>query len=327
MSVGLALSGGLNSSAIACAVRHLYPNQEINTFSFIDNTGYKNEGNWIDIINNEVNAKASSIVISSKDLVKDIDKMIIRQGEPFGSTSIYAQYKVFEHAKRKGIKVMLEGQGADELLAGYHGYPHARMRSLVQSKQFYTWLRLINSWKKWPDRSTIQAFQYASSSLISSKKLIQLRKHLSIKTPPWINKEYFENTNIDSKRKFPRTRNDAFGRQLSSTLRDAMCGYGLNALLRHSDKNSMAHSIESRVPFLTIDLAEFLLKMPENFLLSNDGETKHIFRKAMQDIVPNSVLQRRDKIGFVTPEQKWFHELNDDVFLVRGIEDIPFLKW
>ncbi len=327
VSIGLALSGGLDSSAIACAVRHLYPNQEINTFSFIDDTGYKNEANWIDIINNKINAKSSSIVISSKELANDLDKMIIRQGEPFGSTSIYAQYKVFEHAKRKGIKVMLEGQGADELLAGYHGYPHARMRSLVQKKQFIKWLRFINCWKKWPDRSIMQSVQYASASLISPKKLIQLRKLLSIKRPSWINKEFFQDTNIDFKRKFPSTSKDAYGRELSSTLRDTMCGYGLNALLRHSDKNSMAHSIESRVPFLTTDLAEFLLKMPENFLMSNGGETKHIFRKAMQDIVPNSVLQRRDKIGFVTPEQKWFQELNDDVFSwMNGIEDIPFLN-
>ena len=94
VSVGLALSGGLDSSAIACAVRHLNPNQEINTFSFIDDTGYKNEANWIDIINNKVNAKSSSIVISSKELANDLDKMIIRQGEPFGSTTAFFEEKV-----------------------------------------------------------------------------------------------------------------------------------------------------------------------------------------------------------------------------------------
>ena len=90
-------------------------------------------------------------------------------------------------------------------------------------------------------------------------------------------------------------------------LRDALTGRnGLVHLLRYEDRNSMIHSIESRVPFLTTDIAEFLLSLPENFLLSDNGSTKCIFRDSMKGIVPHEVLQRKDKVGFETPESTWF---------------------
>ena len=102
--------------------------------------------------------------------------------------------------------------------------------------------------------------------------------------------------------------NNAEGKRfLSMCLRDALTGRnGLVHLLRYEDRNSMTHSIESRVPFLTTDIAEFLLSLPENFLLSDKGSTKCIFRDSMKGIVPHEVLQRKDKVGFETPESAWF---------------------
>lgn len=88
---------------------------------------------------------------------------------------------------------------------------------------------------------------------------------------------------------------------------------GLPALLRHADRNSMRFSIESRVPFLTTEMAEFLLSVPEPFLVSPQGETKSIFRAAMRGIVPDDILDRRDKIGFATPEKDWLAGMADMV--------------
>ena len=117
------------------------------------------------------------------------------------------------------------------------------------------------------------------------------------------------------------------GRRVVAALRNALTKKGLPSLLRHADRNSMRFSVESRVPFLTQDLADFLLSLPEEYLISDGGETKHIFRAAMRGIVPDAVLDRRDKIGFATPEKDWLIPIETTM---RGWlkEDIglPFLN-
>jgi asparagine synthase (glutamine-hydrolysing) len=95
------------------------------------------------------------------------------------------------------------------------------------------------------------------------------------------------------------------GRHLAAVLRDGLTDRGLEALLRHADRNSMAFSVESRVPFLDVDVAEFLLTLPEDYLLSPRGQTKSVLRAAMRGVVPDAILDRRDKIGFETPQRSW----------------------
>ena len=110
-------------------------------------------------------------------------------------------------------------------------------------------------------------------------------------------------------------------------LRSSLTERGLPALLRHGDRNSMRWSVEARVPFLTIDLAEFVLRLPESFLVSGDGETKSVFRAAMRGIVPDEILDRHDKVGFETPERSLLQGqtlFGDDT--KQTLEEIPFLK-
>ena len=96
---------------------------------------------------------------------------------------------------------------------------------------------------------------------------------------------------------------------------------------RHGDRNSMRFSIESRVPFLTLDLVNLLLSMPEDYLISQDGQTKHVFRAAMRGIVPDDVLDRKDKIGFATPERQWLSAISDTVReWFRTADDVPLLN-
>jgi asparagine synthase (glutamine-hydrolysing) len=96
---------------------------------------------------------------------------------------------------------------------------------------------------------------------------------------------------------------------LHAELRHTVAATSLPQLLRYEDRNSMASSIESRLPFLTPNLAEFLLRLPADYLLGRDGLTKNVFRRAMRGIVPDAILDRRDKIGFVTPESRWLKTL------------------
>ena len=139
----------------------------------------------------------------------------------------------------------------------------------------------------------------------------QLKKLSNTGPPSWIDKSWCNEKNIITTSAFDWNvliRQDPT-RVLSNTLRHAITGTnGLVHLLRHEDRNAMNWSIESRVPFLTTDLAEFALSLPENYLISSEGRTKNIFREAMKGIVPDLVLNRKDKIGFETPEDNWIKD-------------------
>lgn len=327
--VGAALSGGIDSSAVVCAMRMIEPDMPIHTFSFIAPNSPINEEEWVDIVNQYVNAIPHKITVDPNELISDIDDMILAQGEPFGSTSIYAQYRVFKAAREAGIVVTLDGQGADELLAGYNGYPSYYLKSLFDDKEFIKSIEFLSNWASWPGRSMKQAFSMLVSSSIpknvknSILPILTQKKQSNWVNQEWINNHYKSESHLESKN-YP---NEAKGRRLVEQLRSALTGNGLASLLRHGDRNAMRWSIESRVPFLTIEMAEFLLSLPEDYLLSKKGETKHIFRAAMRGIVPDVILDRRDKIGFQTPELDWLKNNKNAIENWLGkVSETPFLN-
>ncbi|MFK5950632.1 MAG: asparagine synthase-related protein [Methylococcales bacterium] len=118
---------------------------------------------------------------------------------------------------------------------------------------------------------------------------------------------------------------DGRGRRLAELERSLLTDGGLAHLLRHGDRNSMRWSVESRVPFLTTELAELALSLPEHYLVSDEGETKSVFRAAMRGIVPDAVLDRRDKVGFETPELRWLN--SDQLDLDEILEPAAELKF
>lgn len=304
--LGIALSGGLDSSAITCAVRHLEPDLELNTFSFFVPGFEKSEQQWAELVNETVKAKPHHVIPEPLDLSRDIDEMIVAQGEPFGSTSIYAQYRVFAAAKAAGITVTLDGQGADEAFAGYDGYPLQRALSLIDEGKFTGARDFIREWGAWPgrDRSALRSSLLAANvpawvkntirkttargelgGLYSSSGLAERGMNV---LPPGISQE-------------PPARKS----RLKQKMREQLTVTGLPALLRHGDRNSMHFSIESRVPFLDRKMIEHVLTLPEHFIISSRGETKHLLRQALRGIVPAQVIERKDKIGFETPERDW----------------------
>lgn len=305
------LSGGIDSSSIACAVRHIYPDIEINTVSFVARGSAENEEAWIDLVNDHIGAKSHKIMLTGGDLSRDLDDMIIAQGEPFVSSSVYAGYMVFKQIKSKGFVVSLDGQGADEMLAGYDGYPHGLIHSMYKKYKFLAIFKFIIAWSKWPNRSLFGALKYLAKNINNKTiwRLLYLLHGRDI-NPRWLNDQRMfrkEESQAINDQQFLEERK-VLGRTLMGVLRTAMTKYGLPGLLRHSDRNSMRWSVESRVPFLTTELAEFCLGLPEEYLLSLEGETKCIFRAAMRGIVPDEILDRRDKIGFKTPEYSWIME-------------------
>jgi asparagine synthase (glutamine-hydrolysing) len=307
--LGAALSGGIDSSAIVCAIRYLEPNLPIHTFSYVARGSEFDEERWIDVINKNVNAISHKIYVDGNNLIEDLEDLVYTQGEPFGTTSIYAQYKVFQLAKKCGITVVLDGQGADESLAGYEGYPIPVLQEYVNKLQWRKIVRFINSYKKRTGKSRFGIFKKLVISLVPFRYkfiLINLFVRFKIKVPTWINPQFF---NLKSNLNLKENTIDVNGRKLSNELRSSLGQKGIGKLLRYEDRNSMRWSIESRVPFLNIELVEFLLTLPTSYLISEFGETKRIFRAAMRGIVPDEILDRRDKIGFNTPEENWMLKL------------------
>jgi asparagine synthase (glutamine-hydrolysing) len=327
--LGVALSGGIDSSAVACAVRKVEPGMPIHTFSYIAQKSSISEEYWINRINDHIKSTSHQIFITAQELEKDIDDFIFAQGEPFGSTSIYAQYRVFKKARDCGITVILEGQGADELLAGYQGYPTARLQSLFYDGHLIDAAKFFKNWSKWPGRDVKNALASIGYSLLPEDlKGLADRILGKSKYPAWINPGVLHEKGVRLQTPHFPFHRMAKGRHLMSRLASDLTRKGLLCLLRHGDRNSMMFSIESRVPFLTKDMAEFLLSLPEEYLISMKGETKSIFREAMRGVVPDDVLNRKDKIGFETPELDIFRQLRPKIGeWILESRNVPFLNF
>lgn len=325
--LGAALSGGLDSSAIVCAMRRLEPDADINTFSYIASGSAVSEEPWVDLINEQTKAKAHKVLVNPLELATDLDEMIRAQGEPFGSTSIYAQYRVFKLAKENGVTVTLDGQGADELLAGYNGYPGKRIKSMLEKGQYLEALKFGRAWATWPDRDIKHCLKTVAAEYVDGPLYELLRRGNGMRADAkWLNTEVLREYGVTIASPRQRSPYDAPGRKLVSELGFSLSHRGLQSLLRHGDRNSMRFSVESRVPFLTTDMADFLLALPEEYLISQQGETKSVFRAAMRGIVPDAILDRRDKIGFSTPEQVWMNHLAEQIREWLKVDlNLPFL--
>ncbi len=326
--LGAALSGGIDSSAVVCAIRHLEPDLPVHTFSYVARNSRVSEEHWVDKINSHVGAKAHKVFVSPAEIAADLDDIIQIQGEPFGDTSIYAQYRVLRLARESGMIVTLDGQGADEMLAGYHGYPAYRMRSLLEQGRIPELIKFVHNWKKWPGRTGQYPWKVLVGQLLPDHLFENISRLIGInRMPAWLDGNILKEAGIATGLKKNITNKIGAGRRVIEVLAKSLTIKGLPSMLRHLDRNAMRFSIESRVPFLTIPMAEFLLALPEEYLISHQGETKSIFRKAMRGIVPDEILRRKDKIGFATPEKSWLRFLSDTIMSsLRVTNSVPFLK-
>lgn len=323
--IGVALSGGIDSSAVVCSIRHLYPDIDINTFSYIAGTKKINEESWVDIVNEHTQSKAHKVYESDCNIFKELSDLISKQGEPFSTTSIYAQYKVFELARNNGVKVTLDGQGADELTGGYWGFPGCVLHSKLINFDLKNAYKFLISSSKLSGRS-IWSTMYQILQSMCSVKTVSSLKSLYGKSyrPSWLNVSLFDKSNVYfGETEGVLANNPSSKRILMAKLLNSVTGKGLPGLLRHADRNSMAFSIESRVPFLTINQAEFFYSLPEEYLVSNEGVTKYIFREAMSGIVPDAILDRQDKVGFATSERDLLFKARAEIESALSELEIP----
>jgi asparagine synthase (glutamine-hydrolysing) len=291
--LGVALSGGLDSSALVCCMRHLCPDADVNTFSFIDD-GEKSEIDWIHKIETAARTTPHHVSIGGGDFDETFDDFVLSFGEPVGGSSVFAHFKVAELTRESGVTVTLEGQGADELLGGYHGYSGLRLSEMLRKLEFHKALPFVFRASNWPGRN------YRSVIRECLKDFGVSRGNNCQEVPVWLRGDRARDACL---RRGIRTGTGI--ERLKSQLRFQLMELGLPGMMRHGDRTSMRVSIESRVPFLTRPLADFLYSLPAAFLVDDRGTSKSILRVAMRGIVPDEILDRRDKIGFATSEQSW----------------------
>jgi asparagine synthase (glutamine-hydrolysing) len=300
--VGTALSGGIDSSSIVAIVRQLNPSADLHTFSFVTENDKIGEEKWADLAGQHARAKMWKIRVKPGELVDDIESLVQAQELPFVSTSIYASYRVFRMAQEAGIKVMLDGQGADECLGGYSYYRGALLASYIRRGHLGSASRLLANSSQWSNSSAAKVIGWAAEYLIPPAAQSPLRRLVGQKLlQDWLQPRWFSAHGVSPISPKYCVESDV----LRQTLYRTMTDISLPQLLRYEDRNSMAFSIESRVPFLTPQLTHFLLSLPEEHIVTSRGLSKAVFRSAMRGIVPSEILDRRDKLGYATPEADW----------------------
>src|SRR5712691_935767 len=196
--VGAALSGGIDSSSIVMAMRYLEPDLDIHAFSYVADGSPVNEELWIDIVGAAANVVVHKVGPHPEELVADLDHLIGVQEESFGSTSIYAQHRIFKRAREAGIKVMLDGQGADELLGGYvSSYVPCRIGSLLRQGRLLEALQLSCNASRLLHASVLSLWPRTMSVLLPPSLKILLRHWMKKdRMPPWLNTAWFKERGV-----------------------------------------------------------------------------------------------------------------------------------
>ena len=307
VGVGSCLSGGLDSSSIVCTVNELLKQNgdasTQKTVSALAKGTPHDESKYIDRVLSDRKINGLFVDPSPEELWRIQNKLIWHQDEPFGSTSIYAQWCVFQKAKENNLTVMLDGQGADELLAGY-------MRFFLP---YYSQLFLHFKWKKLAEEVRYAGDYHGYSWRTVAKGVAKTKLPTGIigraqksQTSNGAS-EWYSAEKLGAERKMPRFYGSERAKSLGELSGQLFFYNNMPMLLRYEDRNSMAHSVESRLPFLDCRLVEFAMSLPDEYKISR-GRTKAVLRNAMDGILPEQIINRMDKIGFETPEEKWEKE-------------------
>ncbi len=316
--VGTCLSGGLDSSSIVCIVNKILTdgNEEIKesigekqkTFSAVYEYKRIDEREYIEEVIKETNVEKNYVFPSGEELFKEVEKLIYYQEEPFMSTSIYAQWNVMRLVSKK-VKVLLDGQGSDELLAGYLNptlYNRTSFGDVLKQRKFFKFFkeRFLNFPMLYGDLKIIYSY-FIRKKVLKNKEIL--------------NQAFLDK--FKNKKEIPKEIKD-----LADWSYELLMNGGIQTLLKYEDRNSMAFSIEARVPFLDYKVVEYIFSIPIDQRIKN-GWTKYILRNAMKDILPEKVRKRRSKLGFPTPQEAWFREHKDKILEIFDSESFKGRKY
>jgi asparagine synthase (glutamine-hydrolysing) len=334
--VGTSLSGGLDSSSVVMQVDHLKASTQLQKTFSATFPGYeRDESKFARLVGDHTTGAEQHFVSPSVETAIDqLRHIVYHQEYPFGSASIVAQYNVMRLARAHDVVVLLDGQGADEVLAGYLTYfPSYLLQLYRQDRQGFRTAReeleashgpipLNQGWRR-----LLQAYAYPMFKLLGDARR-------RLKDP---RSEYFHGIHPDLVQEFrsepsPLEEFPELRRQLAYTVHM----HSLGELLRYADRNAMAHSVEVRLPFLFHELVEFVFALPDQQRI-RDGWTKFLLRSSMAEALPDQITWRRDKVGYEAPQQHWltapaFRELLAEAVADLSREGIivqaePCLSW
>lgn len=293
--VGVCLSGGLDSSAITSIIAQELEHPEINTFSAVYDKGLKaDESAFIDLYADTL-ANMYRITPTAESLYSDLKDFVRIHGEPIPSTGPYAQYVVMKLANRH-VTVTLDGQGADEQLAGYHYFYGFYFKDLLKKWKLFTLLKECLAYYR--VHKSIYAFKTFIYFLLPTKS----KTKLSVNDRGFLSNDFISRLSKDTN---STVVTDLYA---SKSLNEALLNhfeFKLEHLLKWNDRNSMAYSLESRTPFLDYRLVEYTLSIDNASIIKN-GFTKGILRESLKNILPEKIRLRTDKIGFATPQDDWY---------------------
>lgn len=292
--IGTCLSGGLDSSSIACLVKELAEDSELVTVSACFDDPEYDERVFIDDVLAHTRAKSVRVFPSDELLEESLSDVVYHLDEPFTSTSMLAQWQVFKAAKEAGLQVMLDGQGADEQLCGYHVSFSVFHASLTRRMDLPRLLQEQAGQRRRHGISLSWQMGVMVNALLPQGLQSIIREIRQPPRPSWLHPEFADAYTRPIER--AENINDLIFRHFFVT--------SLPMLLRYEDRNSMAHSVESRLPFLDYRIVELLIGLGESFKIV-DGETKWVLREAMKDVLPPTIYRRQDKKGFSTPQTHW----------------------
>ena len=297
--VGSSLSGGLDSSSIVMLIDKIKTDIQIQkTFSARFINFSKDEGYFIKLIVEKAKVESHEVFLNSDQLQNLIEDVAYHQEEPYGSTSVIAQWEVMKLAKENNVTVLLDGQGADEILAGYFHY----------FKNYFSSLFLHDNPEFWKQRKAYKSLYGQNYSLgfswLFDTLLTGSRPKLRAMKNELLLPDYLKQFNGDFYSEYKYL---DFGFEHKTDLNDGLYFVlmqgGLQNLLRYADRNSMAHGREVRLPFLNYKLVEFIFSLPDNLKIHN-GWTKFLLRNSMKNFLPEEICWRKEKVGFEPPKGK-----------------------
>jgi asparagine synthase (glutamine-hydrolysing) len=325
--VGTSLSGGLDSSSVVCVIADLLQNTggSQKTFSARFKNYDKDEGAFIEEVIKGKALQAYYTWPDGEDLFSAFEQFLYHQEEPVGTANQFSQWEVMKLAKKENVTVLLDGQGADEIVTGYKHYFDIYLKELHKSfpnrfqKELDGYVTNINSQYQFtPEQNIQKPLSSKAKELVYPfyahlvKPFRPVRKNYSgLMDPDYgvqaYNSHYYYYD---------------YNQGLNQGLYNDAKNGKLEDLLRYGDKNSMAHSREVRLPFLSHELVEFVFSLPPWFKI-HDGWSKFILRDALKDLLPPKIAWRKDKIGYQTPQERW---LNKDRFQDLLQESIKTLE-
>lgn len=286
VAVGSCLSGGIDSSSLVTLSHHL--GHSLQTFSCRSDVETFDEGEYLQAVLDKTSLPNETTIPDVDSFFDQFDSLVWHQEEPFCGTSLFAQWELFRLIKKMGVKVVLDGQGADELFGGYNHFFGLRLKELLQRGEWRTFLSELRSMGR------VNPLLHLIKELLPTPLQQFLLRQMEKPSlgPNW----------------FILQAEDHFARGQSQTLKEEtllqILSSSLPQLLHAEDRNSMAHGVESRTPFLDYRVVELAVSLPSHFL-HRDGKSKWLLREALVDVLPKKIRERKTKLGFATAEPHW----------------------